>query len=300
MITVCDYKYVVRLRKCTFNCSFSKNIYVVRLRKSCKMGTYKLINLANPELYHIERKYEISIQEAYNGNFDKLIRSVKSQKFIKISVDGTVILYGEGKASKRFPIYWLILVNAKPELIPEDILEKKWHVIHKDGVFENHHPDNLEWSTKQVRCGQRATGRETWTEDGVIHNSITEAKKTGHRFKRVTRELDDGEYYIRTGVFNQLARETGFPKFRKVRVTSRGRILMHDGRLIKGTASYSGKHLMNKHRSVFIGGKTYKVQRLVAMAKFNKVLSSDTNLDSGNNLDEEGLERNWIEDIKIV
>lgn len=261
---------------------------------------YKRIKLINYK--DLENKYEFSLDHAIAGNYDMVVRNARSLNCVKPSKNSTVLLYSDTGKSKRFGIHWIILVNYKPEQVPEDILERKWYVLHKDKNFQNHSPENLYWSKTPKRKTSHTTGKQTITEDGSLYTSYLKAKKTGQQCQEIRYTLEEGEHFIKTDIFNILARETNFFKFKRVKVTNRGRILMHDGRLTKGSAQYSGKRLLNKYRTVFIGGKTYKVHRLIVMAKLNRILKSTEKIQfkNSNTLDEQGLQRNWLNDMDII
>lgn len=264
---------------------------------------YKELFLFDEIFVNFRNRYEISLEEAGNNNYNRIIKNKKSNNFIKPSPNLTVVLYANQLETKRFTLHWLILSNARQDEIPADIGTKKYYVLHRDGDFCNLDPDNLYWSTNPPLKHTSTNGKMVWAEDGKVYNTIRDAIKAGCKYRRIEIKLEPGEHYLKTDVFKQLAEKTGFKKFRKIKISNKGRLMMHDGRLTKGSICRYGKRVITQFRAVNIHGTTYQIHRLVAMAKYNTIIDSKVKItfeDKENTLDEEGMQRNWAQDINII
>jgi hypothetical protein len=257
----------------------------------------------------IRKNYFFNLDSAFERKWDKLICNTRG-RYRKVDKHTKCFSFKLNNKRKKISIHWLVLFNVFPEKTPEDVwgseldrkrhhLIPKWTVDHINNIHNDNHPDNLRWMTRLDHA--KLEGR-----------SYKDVKRQSHADK----DLFDDEYeiYNESDIFKNLSVKYKLPPLARIKVTNRGRVKLPSGKYNRGYLKYLREHhhdgttrrvLTNRYRRVKIGRKEFTVHTLIMMAKLNQeipkgyvVMHNDT-IPTTERLDEEGAERNWVDDLTV-
>lgn len=275
---------------------------------------------------HHGTTFETDVFEKYEVSCQCKIRNVNTKKVLSFDKNQRVGLRGGG-IRKMIARYRVCLASFYPNDIPVDI--NSYDVDHIDGDHDNNVLDNLQWLTKSEHAkkthsqtkehrkskvenaGKRVKVVDVKGDDknewlGRIFKSatcaaremkikrcnITKSVTKGHwvvgkyKFQFVEEELLDGEVFKPLGDYH---------------VSNKGRVKMKSGKITKGSNYGSGYRRVRIRLYNDIKERSYLIHRLVWIA-FNGPIPDGMVVmhdDTYNTLDDEGQQRNYLEDLSI-
>lgn len=275
---------------------------------------------------HHGKAFEEAVCENYEVSDKCRIRNTKTQKILSDKID-RIGLWCNG-ICKILSRHRICLASFYPDKIPDDI--NNYDVDHIDGNHDNNILYNLQWLSKSEHC-KKTNIQTKGRRKSLIHNSgktikIVDVKNNGRKellgsvfgsshCAASKLELQQGSISASArkgtwaGCYKFIFVEQHILKGEKFKplgngyqVSNKGRIKMKRGKITKGTNVIGTKYRqVNIKLNNDVKPRKYCVHKLVWIAFIGpipegKVVMHD---DTYNTLDEEGRERNWLEDLSL-
>lgn len=256
----------------------------------------------------LRQRYFFNRKSAYERDWSKLICNSNGDYLNYDKYTNCFRLSADSKI-KKFSVHWLVMFNCCPEKTPADVwraslcrkghhLFSRWTIDHINNIHNDHHPDNLRWLTRKE------------------HSQLTARKYNITKKRHFTKELMEGEFemFPESDIFKRMADKYENPDLAYIRVTNKGRIRMPHGKYNRGYLRFFRRYdengnieryLTSRYRRVKVGRREFSVHVLMMMAKHNQeipkgyVVMHDDSIPESTRLDEEGGERNFIDDLTI-
>lgn len=274
---------------------------------------------------HHGSDYEKAVFEKYEVNNMSQVRNKKTGRVLSSNELGRIELRGNGKG-QRFANYRLCLASFFPDDIPDDI--GGYHVDHINGNTSDNRLCNLQWITPSEH-NEKTMRRTFSTRKSLIEKMgkkvrIIAVKKGGnaglvgnfydsatcaanalkltpqnvslsagqgcfvknYKFEYVDEPLLEGEFFLPLGAY---------------KVSNKGRIRMKSGKITTGSKRHRRHRCVKIKLPGDIKERSYLVHVLVWLAFNDRIPPGQVVMHNNtyNTLDDEGYERNWIEDLSL-
>jgi hypothetical protein len=261
----------------------------------------------NPSIESIfkwsRENFYFNIQSALTNKLHQLVCN-RHDKYLRPNFGIKEFEFSLLEKNKFVLIRWLILFNCYPEKTPVDVwhdtdkVASKWKVGFRNTVTNDYHPDNLYWILR--------------SDYQLIRRTFSTPNK--HRPEAITTlERDEYEIYVDSDIFKHMAVRYNIPDIANIRVTNKGKV-RRKKYYSRGYVKYryypdyneeTIRLPFNRYRKIKINCKEFYVHNLIIMAKLNSEIPAgfevfhDTDIPDDERLNEDGTERNWIQDLKL-